>query len=413
MLGAGRRIALDTTRFTRYLSAAPVRPDEATADRWFRRMERLDRLAFARARDDADDLRTFEGSRWSQNGEDGVIAEIVRRVGAPSRTFVEIAAGDGGENCTRALLDDGWKGVWIEGDAHKVAAARALVDERPCTVVQLRVDRENVNSVFAEHAPCPDVVVFDVDGNDWWLWERVGRSVRPRIVVAEYNAMAGPTSHWVMPYDPEHRWRHDARYGAGLGALACLGARLGYSLIACESTGTNAFFVRADLVDAFPAHRLRRLYRPPTFGSPWGHPPRPDDTPAGVTLSSAEACAVTLSALDPPPAVAAPLEPLYLRVRLSNGSAVAISSGGDHPIRLAVEWVPDGEAPDIHRRTRTMQAWRADPGGSAVHLLRAIAPSAPGGYTLVVTIVQEGVRWFDDVPSLMIRHELVVADTGA
>jgi len=43
-------------------------------------------------------LHHAERSLYSQNGEDGVIAEIMRRIEPRSRTFVEIGAGDGREN---------------------------------------------------------------------------------------------------------------------------------------------------------------------------------------------------------------------------------------------------------------------------------------------------------------------------
>ena len=59
-------------------------------------------------------LRPSERSRFSQNGEDGVIDEVMRRIGTASRTFVEIGASDGRENCTRALVEQGWTGAWVE-----------------------------------------------------------------------------------------------------------------------------------------------------------------------------------------------------------------------------------------------------------------------------------------------------------
>ena len=56
---------------------------------------------------------------WSQNYEDGMIAEIFRRIGVQSKTFLEIGIGDGRENNTAALVAMGWSGWWI--DANKKA----------------------------------------------------------------------------------------------------------------------------------------------------------------------------------------------------------------------------------------------------------------------------------------------------
>src|SRR5579871_885302 len=62
----------------------------------------------------------------SQYDEDGIIAEIFRRIGEGSRTFVEFGAGDGAENCTAFLLMQGWRGLWIEGDETKLARIRHM-----------------------------------------------------------------------------------------------------------------------------------------------------------------------------------------------------------------------------------------------------------------------------------------------
>ena len=79
----------------------------AAVDRWYLKED-----------DPVADLHRAESKQWSQNGEDGLLAELVRRVGQEEReerTFVEIGAADGSENCTRALAEIGWHGVWVEG----------------------------------------------------------------------------------------------------------------------------------------------------------------------------------------------------------------------------------------------------------------------------------------------------------
>src|SRR5579862_9054494 len=47
----------------------------------------------------------FEAQVYSQHGEDGIISEILARIGHTNRTFVEIGAGDGTENNTRYRLN--------------------------------------------------------------------------------------------------------------------------------------------------------------------------------------------------------------------------------------------------------------------------------------------------------------------
>ncbi|HEY8638676.1 MAG TPA: hypothetical protein VIL64_05515, partial [Solirubrobacteraceae bacterium] len=71
---------------------------------------------------DLDDLRgrsltSYERKARSQNGEDGVLAELVRRVGAGERAFVEFGIGPGAEGNCVALADWlGWSGVFFEAD---------------------------------------------------------------------------------------------------------------------------------------------------------------------------------------------------------------------------------------------------------------------------------------------------------
>src|ERR1700722_6760188 len=63
---------------------------------------------------------------YSQNGEDGMIAEIFRRIGLTNKFFVEFGIGDGLENNTRLLLELGWHGIWIDGDEAFVDGVRAI-----------------------------------------------------------------------------------------------------------------------------------------------------------------------------------------------------------------------------------------------------------------------------------------------
>src|SRR5262249_53165366 len=61
---------------------------------------------------------------YSQNDEDGIIAEIFRRIGAQSRTFVEFGVETGVECNTAKLLVEGWRGLWIESNPASIAAIR-------------------------------------------------------------------------------------------------------------------------------------------------------------------------------------------------------------------------------------------------------------------------------------------------
>lgn len=202
-------------------------------------------------------LNLFEYQVLSQNGEDGIIHEIFKRISTKAKYFVEFGVGNGTENNTGHLLLQGWSGAWIEGSTAYCNEIKKgyenLINNGRLNIKQAFITRDNIKSLFEElNIPGePDLLSIDIDGNDYWIWETL-RHYSPRVVVVEYNASLGPHVEWVMPYNEQHFWNGDVGhfFGASLKSFELLGRKLGYSLVACNLTGANAFFVRNDLVNA-------------------------------------------------------------------------------------------------------------------------------------------------------------------
>jgi hypothetical protein len=190
---------------------------------------------------------------FSQNAEDGMIAEVFRRIGTDTERFLEIGVGDGLENNTALLLLLGWRGAWIEGDPECARRIRAGYPERLRTgqlaLADLFLTAENVAEVVERLGVRPelDLLSVDLDMNTWYVWRALAH-LRPRLAIVEYNPHLPPSVDWKVPYDPRAVWSGGLHFGASLKALEHLGRELGYSLVGCDLMGVNAFFVRDDLV---------------------------------------------------------------------------------------------------------------------------------------------------------------------
>ncbi len=84
------------------------------------------------------------------------------------------------------------------------------------------------------------------------------------MIVIEYNATLRPPVSLVMRYKESNEWNGTNYFGASLSALEKLGREKGYSLVACNYTGVNAFFVRNDLI----GDRFRGPYTAETHYEP-------------------------------------------------------------------------------------------------------------------------------------------------
>ncbi len=190
----------------------------------------------------------------SQNGEDGVIAEMIRRSGTSGRFFVEFGAGAGRENNCAALAEIlGWSGLYIEADPTLYNQLEEKFRGYPAVRTRKAfVTPSNIEDLLsAGSVPLDlDLLSIDVDGPDLWIWEAINLW-RPRFVVIEYNSSLDPRRPLVQPRD-HCGWDHTSYFGASIAALRAVGSRKGYRLVHTEMTGNNAFFVRSDLPGTYP-----------------------------------------------------------------------------------------------------------------------------------------------------------------
>lgn len=249
--------------------AAPANIDRHTALMQQLFLQQL--LAQPRYRDPKR-LHQFEQQVFSQNGEDGALAEVFRRIGMTDRRFVEIGAGDGLENITTFWLARGWKGWWLEGDEKAIAAIRnnlwPPLAKGDLTLKQAFITAENIAELLASmNVPAEfDLLSLDIDRNTWFVWQAL-KAYRPRVAVIEYNASWPADVDWTVEYRPDLVHNCTAYMGASLKAYERLGAELGYALVGCDLGGINAYFVRRDLCgDKFcEPFTAENHYEPPRY----------------------------------------------------------------------------------------------------------------------------------------------------
>ncbi len=220
---------------------------------------------------------------YSQGDEDGIIAEIFKRIGTTDRRFVEFGCGDGVENNTAYLLLQGWSGLWIDSLEHNELVLKRRwkkeLDGGKLVFRRAMVTSDNIDALIKDggiSGPV-DLLVIDIDSNDYHVWKAIS-AIEPRVVCIEYNAKFPPPVEWIMPRDDNYVWQKTDWMGASLSAMAKLGAEKGYALVGCDIIGSNAFFVRQELAQGHFAEPFtaENHYQPPRYylgyGFYSGHP---------------------------------------------------------------------------------------------------------------------------------------------
>ena len=184
----------------------------------------------------------------SQNGEDGVLEEIFKRINVASsnneKWCVEFGAWDGKHlSNSFHLVEQGWNAVYIEGDKEKYQDLLETVKQYPkikpinSMVGFEESDSNNLNNLLIG-TKIPedfDLLSIDIDSFDLAVWQCfVGK---PKVVIIEINSSIEPgILQW-----------HDGIFcqGNSFSSTIKVAEDKGYMLV-CH-TG-NLIFLREDLV---------------------------------------------------------------------------------------------------------------------------------------------------------------------
>ncbi len=379
-----------------------------------RDLREVDRV---RRRQSPSPLAEFERKVYSQNGEDGIIGHIMRELGTDSGSFVEIAAADGSENCTRQLAEQGWTGVWIEGDPELSARSKTLEVAASLRIMCAFVSSRNVCDLL-RRAAVPhefDLFVLDIDGADHSILRAVLERHRPKVIVHEYN---GEHRYpWVMSGRRGGQWTRDWNFGASLQAYEPLLAGHGYSLVGCDSRGVNAFWVRGDVrPQSLPAgtaseYFIMPIHRPGSIGHPrvsplTGSSGSPVSAGDHDALDRVEISRTALIG----PNIRGRGEVVTVIADFDNRSAVALASEGVHPVHVAYQLLnSDGSPVSDDEPQRAPMSSVLRPGERRPLAVDVFLPDEPGDYQIALRLVHERVAWgapeLHDVATVQVRGD--------
>ncbi|TGL04531.1 hypothetical protein EHQ43_14275 [Leptospira bouyouniensis] len=207
-------------------------------------------------------------SVFSQWDEDGIIQFIIYKIPEIPRIFIEFGVENYTESNTRfLLLKDHWKGLIIDGSEEYINSIKKteLYWKTKLIAEYAFIDADNIETIFAKNKFSGDIGILsvDIDGNDYWILKKI-TSVRPVVVIVEFNNLLGIKKSLSVPYDPKFI-RHDKHYsglyfGASLKAFYDLLKIRGYSFIGCNEINNNAFFVLNEFAGRFQVLTLEEGY---------------------------------------------------------------------------------------------------------------------------------------------------------
>jgi len=189
------------------------------------------------------DLLAYRKDVYSQNGEDGVLAELLGRLSIERGFCVEFGAWDGRHlsNTYRLIERDHWRGLYIEGDPAKFEdlLANPMVVAGHITPVNAYVGLEGnatLDHILTDRdVPREfDLLSIDIDSFDYDVWKSL-TDFRPRVVVIEVTSAIPPTVA---------RTLSNGRVERSFANMLRLGHDKGYTLV-CH-TG-NMIFVAEEL----------------------------------------------------------------------------------------------------------------------------------------------------------------------
>lgn len=199
-------------------------------------------------------LLDYYFNKYSQAGQDGNLREIFRRLRISNGVFIEVGAWDGEYlSNTRSLVENGWTGVFIEGDLEKFRVLREKYQSKSiikineyvgyvCSVDGVKRG-ENLRDILVDYVNEDyieniDFVGIDVHGADLEIALTLG--FRPKVMAIEGGSNFSPVIN--KKFD-----KHASNFQHPLSYIVHKLKEIDYTVVCFHQ---DVYALRNDLVDS-------------------------------------------------------------------------------------------------------------------------------------------------------------------
>mgnify|MGYP001427795431 CR=1 FL=1 len=218
------------------------------------------------------ELSNYGYNIFSQNGEDGIIEEINKRLNLEenkeTRWCVEFGAWDGIYlSNTFNLIKKGWNGIYIEGDQKRFKDLQKTQKSYKSIIpinafVSKQYSSKNSLDNILRNTDIPvefEILSIDIDSFDLEVWESL-KEYQPKIVIIEINSNYPPG---ILKW---HSNEFRNTNGNSFSATLKVAKDKGYELVV--HTG-NMIFIRRDLISMIRLEEKYLKYPELLFNELW------------------------------------------------------------------------------------------------------------------------------------------------
>ena len=132
------------------------------------------------------------------------------------------------------------------------SASNFLFSKPKVDIIHSKVTKYNINNIVFSDTFSSDIdfLSLDIDGNDYWVIKSLISS-KIKVICIEYNHWLGANTRLAMNYDPNFNFVDNGIFGASLLAFTEMLKEKHFSLVAVDSSGTNAFFISEEYKNKF------------------------------------------------------------------------------------------------------------------------------------------------------------------